>query len=216
MDCLGEEKRGLRHFAASVISGILFAAGWWVLIDGYNYGVNVVGDGQSKATSGYAWVPPFFATVTCASARRATTRRRAPPARDATRCGAPHEPTRDSTRDDASRDDTTTRRATPSPHRPPPAPTADIMMNTMHWSELSEQTGYGADASTATKARLFLFFSLLICFAAIVGAAFLYANQFTAVAGSYQWAGASVVASTLMITGAAFLQRFTTLPPSSN
>lgn len=90
-----------------------------------------------------------------------------------------------------------------------------VMINTMHWSELSTATGYGADPSTATKARLFLFTALLILFASIVGAAFMMVQRFTTVAGAYNEAGASVLISTLLISAAAFLQRFATLPPSA-
>lgn len=85
-----------------------------------------------------------------------------------------------------------------------------LMLNGMLWSELSEDNLN--DASTVTKARLFLFAALLIGFAGIVGAAFLMANQFTTRVGAYNWAGVSCLASTLMIVAAAFFMRFTTLP----
>ena len=41
----------------------MFAAGWWVFVDGFNMGMNVANDSNSKSASGYAWLPPFVATL---------------------------------------------------------------------------------------------------------------------------------------------------------
>ncbi len=40
-----------------------FGAGWWVLIDGFGMGVNVLQNDAAKAASGYAWLPLFAATI---------------------------------------------------------------------------------------------------------------------------------------------------------
>jgi hypothetical protein len=40
-------------------------------------------------------------------------------------------------------------------------------------------------------------------------------DKFLKVPGSFQWAGISTLVSTLLITFAAFIQRFATLPPGT-
>jgi len=47
-----------RSSVASLLGGITFAVGWWILIDGYAYG-NFVSSGGAAKTSGYGWLPPF-------------------------------------------------------------------------------------------------------------------------------------------------------------
>jgi hypothetical protein len=54
--------RVVRGLAASFVSGIIWAAGWWCLIDGYGKGSSL-GDSATAATASYAWVPPFFASL---------------------------------------------------------------------------------------------------------------------------------------------------------
>lgn len=56
------DSRVVRGAVASFISGILFAGGWWVLIDGYTMG-NKQQDVPTAATASYAWLPPFFASL---------------------------------------------------------------------------------------------------------------------------------------------------------
>lgn len=128
-------------------AGLLFGAGWWLFIDAYNVGVNVLKDPQSIATASVAWLPPFAASVLF------------------------------------------------------------LMVNGMLWSELSSDT-----PATAAKARLFLLLALLVDFAGITGAGFVLVQQFQQKPGSYAYAGASCLASTLMITVATFIQRFGSLP----
>ncbi len=53
----------VKQSGMSLLAGMLFAAGWWCFIDGYNYGTLVVKDPLSLSTSGYAWVPLFGATL---------------------------------------------------------------------------------------------------------------------------------------------------------
>ena len=108
-------------------------------------------DAQTNATQGYAWLPPFAATIMF------------------------------------------------------------FCINAMLWSELFENETVH-DNSTVKKARLFLFFALVVGFAGVIGAAFLTAS-FTRLTNAYQWAGVSVLVSTLLISFAAFLMRFLTLPP---
>ena len=44
----------LQGIIASVLSGGIFAAGWFVLIDGYGIGTTIVHDAQSLSTQGCA------------------------------------------------------------------------------------------------------------------------------------------------------------------
>lgn len=52
-----------RQAAYSIASGVLFAAGWWVFIDGFNMGQQVLKDAATTASSGFAWLPLFGATL---------------------------------------------------------------------------------------------------------------------------------------------------------
>ena len=53
-----------RFSLVSILGGLLFAAGWWILIDGYSWGQNVCGGSPGvSATQGYAWLPLFGATI---------------------------------------------------------------------------------------------------------------------------------------------------------
>ena len=56
------DARVVRGAVASFVSGCIFAAAWWLLIDGYAMG-NKQKDAATAATAGYAWVPPFFASL---------------------------------------------------------------------------------------------------------------------------------------------------------
>jgi hypothetical protein len=57
-----EQNKPLAVFS-SLAGGLVFAAGWWVFVDGFNMGMNVANDSNSKSASGYAWLPPFVATL---------------------------------------------------------------------------------------------------------------------------------------------------------
>lgn len=50
-----------RHAAFSILSGILFGAGWWVFIDGYASCGGLCS--ATASTQGYAWIPLFGATL---------------------------------------------------------------------------------------------------------------------------------------------------------
>ena len=52
-----------RSSIASLLGGLTFAVGWWILIDGYAYGA-YTGSPAAAATQGYGWLPPFGATIT--------------------------------------------------------------------------------------------------------------------------------------------------------
>jgi hypothetical protein len=82
----------------------------------------------------------------------------------------------------------------------------------MKWSELRDDSVQ--DPRTAVKARVFLLFALLLVMAGLAGAAFIMVDKFLRQDGSYEWAGISCFVGTLLVTLAAFVQRFGTLPPS--
>jgi hypothetical protein len=54
-----------RRAAASIVSGLIFGAAWWLLIDGYSSCQYQPGADCSNASgsAGYAWLPPFGATL---------------------------------------------------------------------------------------------------------------------------------------------------------
>jgi hypothetical protein len=53
-----------KQTAYSILGGVLFGAGWWCLVDGFNMGMNGTPDGGiSSAASGYAWLCPFGASL---------------------------------------------------------------------------------------------------------------------------------------------------------
>lgn len=86
----------------------------------------------------------------------------------------------------------------------------------MSWSDLNNEDG-AKDASTPTKARLFLVFVLLVAICSMAGSAFIMADKFLkldASANADKWSGASIFVSTLTILLSAFLMRATTLPPA--
>lgn len=56
-----------RSSVASLLGGMTFAIGWWILIDGYAYGQFSNSPGASE-TQGYGWLPPFGAVSSAASA----------------------------------------------------------------------------------------------------------------------------------------------------
>ena len=114
-------------------------------------GMNVARDSNTTNASGYAWLPPFVATVFY------------------------------------------------------------LMINGMHWRELNPENV--SVPSVATKARLFLLFSLFVAISAIIGAAFVFNDKFVKVEGAYLWAGQSCLVSTCVIVAAGFVQRFGTFPP---
>ncbi len=82
----------------------------------------------------------------------------------------------------------------------------------MKWSELKEDNV--SDPRTAVKARIFLLLCLLTIVGGVAGSIFIMIDKFLSVEGSYQWAGISCFVGTLLITLAAFLQRFGTIPSS--
>ncbi len=82
----------------------------------------------------------------------------------------------------------------------------------MKWSELRDDAVN--DPRTAVKARIFLLAALLITMGSLAGAVFIMVDKFLKQDGTYEWAGISCFVGTLMITLAAFVQRFGTLPPS--
>ena len=49
----------------SVLGGVMFGAGWWCLIDGFNMGMSSSSKDQgiSAAAAGYAWLCPFGASL---------------------------------------------------------------------------------------------------------------------------------------------------------
>ena len=81
----------------------------------------------------------------------------------------------------------------------------------MHWRELKVENV--RVPATATKAKVFLVFSLFTALCAIIGAAFIMTDKFVAVEGAYKWAGQATLVSTCLIVLAAFVQRFGTFPP---
>ena len=109
------DSRARCQMVSSCISGAVFAAGWWCFIDGFNMGMNVAQDSNSKAASGYAWLPPFVATLFYA------------------------------------------------------------MINGMHWRELKEENV--STPQVATKAKVFLLFTLFTALCGIIGAAFMYVQN---------------------------------------
>lgn len=60
---MDDEKLRARQAGFSVLAGGLFAAGWWCLIDAFNYGSTVARDGASSGAAGYAWLPPAGASL---------------------------------------------------------------------------------------------------------------------------------------------------------
>ena len=84
----------------------------------------------------------------------------------------------------------------------------------MKWSELKEESV--SDPRTAVKARIFLVIALLVFMSGIAGATFVMVDQVLRVDGAYEWSGISCLVGTLLITFAAFMQRFGTLPSESS
>lgn len=52
-----------RNAGFSIFAGLLFGAAWWVFIDGFSMGVNVLNDATSNKAAGYAWLPLFGASL---------------------------------------------------------------------------------------------------------------------------------------------------------
>lgn len=52
-----------RQAGFSIFAGVVFAAGWWIFIDGFNMGSQVLKDSASVNAQGYAWLPLFGATM---------------------------------------------------------------------------------------------------------------------------------------------------------
>ncbi len=72
-----------------------------------------------------------------------------------------------------------------------------LFINAMSWRELDDRKV--AVPATATKARGFLLFSLVVAMCSVVGAAFIMVDKFLKVDSSYRWAGVSVLVSTLVL-----------------
>jgi len=60
---MDEDKLRSWQAGVSLLAGGLFAAGWWLLIDGFNYGTLVARDGASSGAAGFAWLPPAGASL---------------------------------------------------------------------------------------------------------------------------------------------------------
>lgn len=93
-----------------------------------------------------------------------------------------------------------------------------VMLNGMQWRDLNDDIT--DDTKAAIKARIFLIFTLLLAVACMAGSGFIMAEKFLKAQDDptvtiYKWSGVSCFAGTFTILGAAFLMRFTTLPPAN-
>lgn len=178
---------GQRQAIYSALGGVLFGAGWWAFIDGFNMGMNVKGSsdgGISAAASGYSWLPPFLASLfyLCLNAMKWSEL-------DELKVQQP----------------VTAKKAR-----------AFLLCNLFSAMCAVVGAAFSAWRAPAPRSRALAAAPLdaLSALAPPPPSRAVMVDRFLNVSNAYKWAGVSTLVSTLLIILAAFVQRFATLPPS--